>query len=129
MHVGTARETNKMMAMMFRRSEVVMQDDFSFLLAAAGGLGRVDFLRGVGIAVDLAAFHVLEPAVVGHIGHGDSLRWVGVQHGEEEASEGGRVDVFVEEADVGIVRLGDAGLGVLSVFAVPFRPAFYQIVV
>ena len=64
---------------------------------------RIDDKSRVIVAIDLAALELLQPAVVRDVRDGDAARGIGVQHCEEDAPEGGRVDVLVEEGDVRVV--------------------------
>ena len=66
-------------------------------------LTGIDLHRRIIIAINLAALDLLQPAIVSHLGHVHALRWVRVQHGQEDASERRRIDVVVEEGDVGVI--------------------------
>lgn len=85
----------------------------------------VDHDGGVIVAVDLAAVELLQPAVIGHVRHGDAFGGIGIQHCEEDASESGRIDVLVEERYVRVVGFCDVVRAATGVFGIPFLPAAY----
>lgn len=87
---------------------MVVLNDLGHLATGPGFRGVDDDCRVV-VAVNLAAFDLLKPAVLGNSRHRDALCRVGIQHREENAAKCGRVDVVVEEANMGIIRLRDIG--------------------
>ena len=60
-----------------------MVDGFDVILRGRR-FRSVDLNRCTLKGISLAAFDNLQPPVVGHVGHGDPLRRIGIQHGEEQ---------------------------------------------
>ena len=107
---------------------MIVMNDSGHALQTGSRAGGVDDSRWVIVTIDLTAFDVLKPAVLGYRCHRGTFRRVGVQHCKENAAQSGRIDVLVEETDVGIIRLGDTGIG-LGMFGIPFCPSTDQVIV
>ena len=103
---------------------MVVKHNFGLLPVTARRFRSVNDLGGILVAIHLTAFYILHPPIVGRISHRNSFRWIWVEHSQKQSSKGWWVDVFIEKPNVGIVRFTNAAIAVVSVFNIPFRPAF-----
>lgn len=103
--------------------KMVMTEDLAPALAAVILLGHIDHNLGIIVRLELATLDILDPSIGDDLVDADTAVGIRVEHLQQNASQGRRVDADIESVAVGIVRLRNDSVFFFLVLLVPLIPA------